>query len=87
MMWWCRADGLNTELFHEQVCNKGAKGGTHGCPKDLLIILTMEEELCVSEVKLQYGDYLGDGHVSPMREKEVLLKFALNYGNQGVHRY
>ena len=34
------ADGLRFKLFHVQIGNEGANGGTHGCAMDLLKILT-----------------------------------------------
>ena len=55
-----------TSLFHEQVCYEGTDGGTHGSTMDLLIKLTLEEEVCVSKAELQKGDYLLDGHVGPL---------------------
>ena len=42
-----RTDGLNFELFHEQVSNKGANGRVHNCTIDLFKILTLEEEVDV----------------------------------------
>ena len=39
------ADGLGFELFHIQVGNEGANGGSHGCTMDLFKILTLEEEV------------------------------------------
>ena len=44
---WGRTKGLDFELFHKQVDNEGANGGTHGSTMDLFIILTLEEEICV----------------------------------------
>ena len=40
-----RANGFGFKLFHEQVGNKEADVGTHGCAMDLLKILTMKEEI------------------------------------------
>ena len=42
-----RVYGLDFKFFHEQVGDMQADGGTHGCTMDLIIILTMEEEVCV----------------------------------------
>ena len=28
---WCRLEGFDFKLFHEQVGYEGADGGTHGC--------------------------------------------------------
>ena len=47
------AKGFDLKLFHEQVGNEGADGGTHGCTMYLLIILTLEEEVCVFKTELQ----------------------------------
>ena len=63
---WGRAKGLDFELFHEQVGNEGANGGTHGSTMDLFAILTLEEEVYVFEAKLQEGDYLWYGYVGPL---------------------
>ena len=35
---WGRAKGLDFELFHKQISNEGANGGTHGSTMDLFII-------------------------------------------------
>ena len=83
---WGRTDSLNFKLFHKQVGNCEANGGTHGRTMDLFIILTLQEELCVFEAKLQQGDYLRDGNASPLGEW-VLLKFIFDYNNGGVHGY
>ena len=48
-----------TSNFHEQVGNEGTNRVTHGHTIDLFIMLTLEEEVSVSEAKLQLGDYLG----------------------------
>ena len=40
----CVADGFGFKLFHEQVGNEGANGGTHGCTMDLLKILTLKRK-------------------------------------------
>ena len=45
--------GLYLRLFHEDVCYGGANGGPHSCTLDLLIILTLEEEVCVGEAEHQ----------------------------------
>ena len=37
------AGGLGFKLFHEQVGNEGADGGTNGCTMDLFKIFTLEE--------------------------------------------
>ena len=57
---WGRTDDLNFELFHEQVCNNGANGGTYGCTIDLFEILTLEEEVCVFKAKLKQDNDLKD---------------------------
>ena len=44
---WGSAKGLDLKLFHEQVGDEGADGGTHGCTMNLFIILTLEEEVSV----------------------------------------
>ena len=63
---WGRANGLDIELFHKQVGNKRANEGAHDGTKDLFIILTLEEEVCVFEAKHQECDYLWYGHVGPL---------------------
>ena len=63
---WGRADGLDFELFHEHVSDKGADGGTHGSIMDLFIILTLEEEVHVFEAELQQGEYFWDRHTSSL---------------------
>ena len=45
--------GFYLKLFHEDVCYEGANGGPHRCTLDLLIILTLEEEVCVGEAEVQ----------------------------------
>ena len=67
-MWgvWGRPKGLDFELFHKQVGNEGADGGTHGSTMELFIILTLEEEVCVFEAELQYCDNLLYGHFGPL---------------------
>ena len=50
---WGKAKGLDFELFHKGIGNEGADGGTHGSTIDLFIILTLEEEVCAFEAKLQ----------------------------------
>ena len=45
--------GFYLTLFHEDVCYEGANVGPHSCTLDLLIILTLEEEVCVGEADLQ----------------------------------
>ena len=40
-----RTDGPNFQLCHEQVSKKGANKGIHGYTIDLLIILTLDEEV------------------------------------------
>ena len=37
---------------HEDICYEGANGGPHSCTLDLLIILTLEEEVSVGETEL-----------------------------------
>ena len=46
------ADSLGFKL-HDQVGYYRADGGTHGCTRDLFIILTLEEETCILQAKLQ----------------------------------
>ena len=41
---WGRAKGLDFKLFHKQVGNKGANGGTHGSTMDLFVILTWKKK-------------------------------------------
>ena len=48
---WGRAKGLNLELFHEQVGNKGPNRGIHSSTMDLFIIISLEEEVCAFEAK------------------------------------
>ena len=48
-----KIDSFNIKLFHEQVGNEGAYGGTHGCTMDIFIILTLEEEVCFLKALLQ----------------------------------
>ena len=50
---WGRAKSLDLKLFHKQVDDEGANGGTHGSPLNLFIILTLEEEVCVCEAEVQ----------------------------------
>ena len=66
------AKGFNLKLFHEQVGNEGADGGIHGCTMYLFIILSLEEEVSMFQVKLQYFDDLWDGHVGPLWKCGVL---------------
>ena len=68
-----RTYGFNFKLFHDQVGNEGANGGTHVYTMDLFIIVTLEEEVSVFETKLQQGDYLGERHGCPLWEKGVLV--------------
>ena len=63
-----RAKGLDFILFHKQVGNEGANGGTHGSTMELSVILTLEEESHVFEEKLQECDNLLYGHVGPLWE-------------------
>ena len=72
-MVWGRAWGLDFELFHKQVGNEGADGGTHGRTMDLFVILTLEGEICVFEAKLQECDNLLYGHIGPLGECWVLV--------------
>ena len=48
---WGSSKGLDLKLFHEQIGNEGADGGTHGCTMNLFIILTLEEEVSVLRQK------------------------------------
>ena len=63
---WGRAKGLDFKLFHEQVGNEGADGGTHHSTMDLFVILSLEEEVSVLEANLQECDYLLYRHVGPL---------------------
>ena len=63
-----RLGGFGFKLFHEQVGYERADGGTHGCSMDLFIILTLEEEVGISEAELQKGDNLGCRHLGPLWE-------------------
>ena len=45
--------GFCLKLFYKDVCYEGANGGPHSCTLDLLIILTLEEEVRVGEAELQ----------------------------------
>ena len=44
---------LNLNSSMNRSATKGTNGGTHGSTMDLLIILTLEEEVCGFEAKLQ----------------------------------
>ena len=57
--------GCGAELM---ALTSNSNGRTNGSTMDLFIILTLEEEVCVFEAKLQQGDYLRDGHASPLGE-------------------
>ena len=70
---WDRAKDLDFKLFHKQVGNEGANRGFHGSTMDLFIILTLEEEVCVFEAKLQECYYLLYVCVGPLWEQWVLL--------------
>ena len=59
-------EGLHFKLFHKDVCYEGADGGTHSCTLDLLIILTLEEEVGVGKAELQQGSDLRDGHAGSL---------------------
>ena len=45
--------GFYLKLFHKDVCYERANQGPHSCTLDLLIILTLEEEVSVGEAELQ----------------------------------
>ena len=45
--------GFYLKPFHKDVCYVGADGVPHSCTWDLLIILTLEEEVNVGEAELQ----------------------------------
>ena len=47
------AKGFYLKLFHKKVCYERDNGGTHSSTLDLLIILTLEEELSGGEAELQ----------------------------------
>ena len=42
---WGRTDGLDLELFHEQVDHEGPNGETYCCIMDLFKIFTQEEDV------------------------------------------
>ena len=63
---WGRAKGLDFKLFHEQLSNERSNGRTPGSTIDLFVILTLEEEVSVSEAKLQECDYLLYRGVGPV---------------------
>ena len=46
-------EGLYFKLFHKDVCYEGANGGSNSSTLDLLIILTLKEEVGVGEAELQ----------------------------------
>ena len=50
---WGSAKGLDLKLFHKQVDDERADEGTHCSTLNLFIILTLEEEVCVSKAELQ----------------------------------
>ena len=47
--------GFYLKLFHKDFCYEGANGGPHSCTLDLLVILTLEEKVCVGEAELPVG--------------------------------
>ena len=47
-------------------------GGIHGCTMHLLIILILEEEVCMFKAELQYLDDLWYGHVGPLWKCGIL---------------
>ena len=63
---WGSAKEFDLKLFHKQVGYEGADGGTHASTMRLFIILTLEEEVCVSNAELQQLDDVWNGHVSPV---------------------
>ena len=63
---WGSAKDFDLKLFHKQVGNERADGGTHGSTMYLFLILTLEEEVCVFKAKLQYCDDVCNGHVGPV---------------------
>ena len=76
---WCRLEGFDFKLFHEQVGYEGANGGTHGCTMYLFIILTLQEEVGVFKAELQECDNLWYGHLGPLWQCEVLCEPLLYY--------
>ena len=60
-------EGLHFKLFHKDVCYEGADRRTHSCTLDLLIILTLEEEVGVGKAELQQGSDLRVGHAGSLR--------------------
>ena len=66
-------EGFDFKLFHEDVGYEWADGGFHSCTSDLLIILTLEEEVGVGKTELQQGGDLGDGHGCPCCKGGILL--------------
>ena len=53
--WWMghRVDGLSFKFVNEQLGHNGADGGSHGCHRDLVIMLTLEEEICDFKAEVQ----------------------------------
>ena len=66
-------EGFDFKLFHKDVSNERADGGSHSCTLYLFIILSLEEEVGVGKAELQQGDDLGDGHGFPLWKGGVLL--------------
>ena len=49
---WGWIDGLDFQLFHEQLGHNGTDGRTHGYLLYVLIILTFEEEIGIFKAEL-----------------------------------
>ena len=64
---------LTSNSSIKPVDNKGSNGGSHGSTMDLLVILTLEEKVCIFEAKLQQCDNLLSGHVGPLEECWILV--------------
>ena len=67
------AKGLDFELFHKQVSNEGANGGTHGSTMDLFIILNFLFQFIILTLEDQEGSLpLLDTLVSPSANKNLI---------------
>ena len=81
---WSSVDGLSYKLFHEQVGHNGANGGTHGYT--MYLILKLEEEIGIFELKFQQCDNVVYGHRGSVMWLCVLLQLMFDYGDGMVHR-
>ena len=70
---WIGAKGLDFdfELFHRQVSDEGADGGTPWQHHGLVHNISLEEDICVFEAELQECVYLSYRHVGPLCKKWV----------------